>query len=637
MPYDSVVSIGGQSLLDGVWRILQPALQSLNNPLPVTLPGMTNAWVRVRAITPALSRSSASLTLQVDVEVLGDILLTASVKAGTVNLALPQGTINIPKPTAAGDITLPTTPITVTLPAMDGPLSLAPNGTLTLTPRTDVSITLPTGSKFNLPALTGTLNFPSGIPGNVGLPLPSVVPLTLNLTPTAPVRVPVTVPLAVAPTINQDSAFGLLLRMGTPTVSLPTLPAPGDFVTAIVRGLERLLKQLGIKDLPEELPPVDPFRDKGPTTAEITTAATNIVAWAQEAVQGVLTEALTGLTARTGRLIFPVPGAGASCETALLPTAATPQIVLFPSGPVLQVGFFRTGVSAAPLTWPATPQTAEVQITVDNAFLLGLLCCLVEKLPNFTLPFPAETETTDINGEPTDTISGTPYSMCCNFRGATVNVGPIALSGALSVCIAGASGGPKSITLVGSFSHGAPGSSPSLPLATIDVRFTLPLTFDLDDLASQANLRVVGSPRITVNVGLPDLLVLGLVVLATVSAFPFGALVGPALVGVTLGVLYAACAMASSLLNNTVRTLLRAASLVRSPVSVPPGVFEAFGKLVPATMVIDDLTANGVLSTPTTPWGLFSLEFPPDILEKPPIEGPTTTPTSPTRPTPPVD
>jgi hypothetical protein len=570
----------------------------------------------------------------VDVELLGDILLTASVKAGTVNLALPQGAINISKPddAPAGAFRLPTDDSDITLPDMTGPLATAPLGKLTLSPVPD-SAGKPTKGKmkfptsdgtFNLPVLTGKLNFPPGIPGGVGLPLPSVVPLTLNLTPIAPARVPVTVPLAVVPTIDQASAFGLLFRLGIPTVSLPTLLVPSDLVAAIVGGLEQLLKQLGIKDLPEKLPPVDPFGDKGPTSAEIRTTATNIVASAQKAIQDVLKAALAGLTARTGRLIFPAPGAGASCETALLPTAATPQIILPPGGPVLQVGFFRTGVSAAPFTWPNTTPTAEAQITIDNGFLLSLLCCLVEKLPNFTFPVPAIPETIDAN-------RGGPHLMCCNLNGATVNIGPVALNGGLSVCIDGASGTPKSITLVGRFSQGAP--EPSLPLATIDVSFTLPLTFDLDDLASLANLRVVETPKIAVSVGPHPGLVIGILVLAGVSAFPFGALVGPVLAGVTLGVLYAACAMASMLLNNTVRTLLRAASLIRSPVSVPPGVFEAFGKLVPATIMIDDLTANGVLATPTAPWGLFSLEPPstPDTLEKP-IEGPTTSPTRPIRP-----
>lgn len=636
MPFDSVVSIGGQSLLDGVWRILQPALQSLGNPLPVTLPGMTNAWVRVRAITPALPSSSASLTLQVDVEVLGDLLLTASVKAGVVSLTLPDANITIPLAEKAGDLNLPTTPITIRAPEMTGTLPL-PGGdvavTLSPVPATG-SISLPTGGTFDLPVLTGLLSY---IPGtgdlsDVGLPLPSVVPLTLNLTPRAPARVPVTVPLTVSPTIDQASAFGLLLRLGIPTVSLPTLPAPGELAAAIVGGLEKLLKQLGVA-LPEELPAVDPFRGKGPTSAEITATADAIVASAKTVVQDALKGALAGLTARTGRLIFPAPGAGATCETALLPTAAAAQLLLAPGGPILQLGFFRTGVSAAPFAWPASAPTAEVQITIDNAFLLRLLCCLIEKLPSFAFPFPAATATTDVEGATTD-FNGVPYRACCNFGGATANIGAVALNGALSVCIAGSGGSPKTISLVGRFQQGAP--NPSLPLATIDVSFTLPLTFDLDDVASLANLRVVGSPRIAVSVGLNPWLVTGILSLAALSAFPFGALAGPVLAGIILAVLFAACAMASMLLNNAVRTLLSAASLVRSPVSVPPGVFEAFGKLVPATIEIDDLTANGVLATPTAPWGLFSLEppAPADTLERPPLptDRPTTTPTRPITP-----
>ena len=36
-----------------------------------------------------------------------------------------------------------------------------------------------------------------------------------------------------------------------------------------------------------------------------------------------------------------------------------------------------------------------------------------------------------------------------------------------------------------------------------------------------------------------------------------------------------------------------------------PGVFEAFGKLVPVTVSVDDLSAHSVLQTPTAPWALL--------------------------------
>ena len=38
-PYDAVISIGGQSLVDGVWHLFGPALEELSNPLPLALIG----------------------------------------------------------------------------------------------------------------------------------------------------------------------------------------------------------------------------------------------------------------------------------------------------------------------------------------------------------------------------------------------------------------------------------------------------------------------------------------------------------------------------------------------------------------------------------------------------------------------
>ncbi len=50
--YDSVISIGGQSLLDGVWHLFGPALGQLSNPLPLALPGFSNATMRITHLTP---------------------------------------------------------------------------------------------------------------------------------------------------------------------------------------------------------------------------------------------------------------------------------------------------------------------------------------------------------------------------------------------------------------------------------------------------------------------------------------------------------------------------------------------------------------------------------------------------------
>ena len=49
---------------------------------------------------------------------------------------------------------------------------------------------------------------------------------------------------------------------------------------------------------------------------------------------------------------------------------------------------------------------------------------------------------------------------------------------------------------------------------------------------------------------------------------------------------------------------------LRSPAAIPFGIFEAFGKLVPAKITLDDLVATGTLATPVSPWGLLPLPLP---------------------------
>jgi hypothetical protein len=218
-------------------------------------------------------------------------------------------------------------------------------------------------------------------------------------------------------------------------------------------------------------------------------------------------------------------------------------------------------------------------------FLLELLCCLVERLPAFAFPTAATTGTTDVNGAT--------HLMCCNFTGATLDLGPVALTGGVSLCIDGMTGSSKRFTLVGTFMQGT-------AIGNITVGFTLPLSFDLDDLASLANLRLLGppAPTVTVSVAPNGFLI---VILAAAGLL----LIGPAVGATAIALVVAACMTAEVLLKNSVNTVLRAASLVRSPISVPPGVFEAFGKLVPVTVNVDDLTANSVLQTATAPWALL--------------------------------
>ncbi len=151
-------------------------------------------------------------------------------------------------------------------------------------------------------------------------------------------------------------------------------------------------------------------------------------------------------------------------------------------------------------------------------------------------------------------------------------------------------GSPKSFTLIGYFDQ-------LTTAAAISVQFELPITFDLDDFGALAGLRLLEARNVRATVWPNSALVAGLLIGGLL-------LVGPAVGVVAVALLYAVCGTAANLLTNAVMTVLRHASLLRSPVSVPPGLFEAFGRFAPVTVSIDDLNATGVLHTPTTVWGV---------------------------------
>lgn len=64
----------------------------------------------------------------------------------------------------------------------------------------------------------------------------------------------------------------------------------------------------------------------------------------------------------------------------------------------------------------------------------------------------------------------------------------------------------------------------------------------------------------------------------------------------------------SGLLGTAVSQVLTGLQrLLESPVALPPAISEAFGELVPTTMMLDDLDAGGVLRTPTSPWAVIPM------------------------------
>jgi hypothetical protein len=477
MPFDSVVSIGGQSFVDGVWRLLQPALQYLTHPFPVSVPGLTNTWVRVRSITPQVSGNlSAVFALKVELEARGELLMTTSVRAGLLRLRL--GTVEIDLPQLEGNFQLPTgreNIINVTLPPMTGTLQLpAPprTQTITLRPENDQTATamLP-GTPGTLKVLPNrvTIQFPDRL-GDLGLPLPAVVPVPIDL---GPMTFTVTLGFNPRSPVDAGSAFGLLLEVFSSATPRVEAPVTAERIRSSIRDkLNQLLAQLpGAPLLPQ---PIDDLSDD-----QLLVVISDLMNAVQAAIRNEIMTPFSSLTltARTGRLIFPRPGAGSPCDVALLPTEAQARISLLESGPVLQIGFARTGVSQPPFDFhDFTPSgAADVEVKIGNLFLRELLCCVVGKLPNFTFHQPAA---------PFD-----PESDCCKWSGVTLELWPLVLSGALELCIEGSPGMPKQVMLNGDFRQ-------NTELLNISASFRLPLGLHLNEVAAVTGLRLAGTPQV---------------------------------------------------------------------------------------------------------------------------------------------
>lgn len=632
-PYDVVVTIDGQSFVDGFWRILGPALERLTNPLPLNIPGFANAQMRVTNLIPVypLPTAGSGLALAATIEVTAEVLLQVLHTTESINVALGPQAIDLTSIT--GDLNLPdetgtlsnlqfTTLTGTALGLGTGALSLSPAGPATLSGVTG----------------TGQLQLPANL-AIPGLPLPMVVPVAVDLTPAIPLPLVANV-LMVLSGPTDVTRFGLMFVTGGVTVSTPTLPAglATTLTTTLQTAVDQIVSQLAVPSILVQ-PTINPA-----TVATMVAAVPGVVSAA-------LDEALTLLLAETGRIVFPAAGTGASCDVRALPNMADAQLSFQPAhGMRLQVGFKRSSTAGTIPAFPALGTSpVECQVLVGNGFVLQLLCCLVERLPAFALPVAATTGTVD--------VAGASHTMCCNFTGVTASFGPIVVGGGgLSVCIDGPSGGSKTVSLVGSFAQTVPNVVPVVSgvfptLATVGVRFTIPLAFDFDDVASIANLRPTGTPTITTSVT-PNLgLIAGvfavIMLLAAVIGLATGwiaaivlAIMSPVAAAIIALLVYLACGAVNYVLNNAVRMVLAGASLLRSPVAVPPGLLDAFGKLSPVSVAIDDLAAGGVMHTPTSVWGLLPRlgiprRRPPRGEEKPPNpDPPVTDPPRPPAPSP---
>jgi hypothetical protein len=582
-PYDAVVSIGGQSFVDGFWRLLGPELEGLSNPLPFALPGFANARFRIVRFFPVIPGDAPAdglLHAVALVEASAEALL--HVIAATDALKISIGSPNFTLTEFGGQIGLP---------AQQGSLNLGPTtGTLIL-PATTGNLTNGSGS--------GRLEFPDGV-AVPAIPFPAVVPVAVNLTPKRLLTIPATLRLSVArPSATTRSSLGLTIEsVGIGTITGIAQDLNETLAKALSDAVKEIVAQLGLPAVPAQ-PEV---------TAD---SVTPMIAPLAEALATAVDAALSNLVGHTGRLIFPAAGAGASCDVLALPTAADARLIAAADGTaLLQIGFKRAGsgdVGAFPAFAPAG---ADCEVRVGNRLLLQLLCCLVERLPAFSLPVAATTDP--------PAIDGATHLHSCTFRRAGVSLAGVMVGGGddsgISVCIDGAPGRTKTVTLIGHFVESVPGPFAVIgKIASIAVDFRLPLIFDLDQDASLAHLRVTGTPSADASVS-PGLGLLALVttlfaaivvVTGGLTSLILGLVSGGAAVAFVFVVVYTLCGIARFLLARAARAVLAGASLLKSPAAVPPGLFEAFGRLSPVTMRVDDLTATAALRTPTSPWALL--------------------------------
>jgi len=339
--------------------------------------------------------------------------------------------------------------------------------------------------------------------------------------------------------------------------------------------------------------------------------AADLAAAIPASVAAVLTDAFRGLSARTGRLIYPPPGAGLpalapgstppspSCEVLALPTDAKARLSIAADGSiVLQIGFKRTAIGRNENFVAFVPTALrDTRVEVSNGFVQGLLGCLLEKMPNLEL----------LPGAPVRSNVGTTFSM--RWNSVALNLGPLTLRGTLDLIIAGPTAGPglpptpKAISLVFDLVENIGWAGPALD---IRLNFSLPIAFDLNNVASITSLRLSGVPAmITFTFQAGTALIALLIIAAGLITFLGSPVPGLALLTVTIP--FIVIQIFSRLLSNTIDQVLAGARLLESPAALPPGIFEAFGTLVPTTMIVDDLIALGVLQTPASPWSLLPL------------------------------
>jgi hypothetical protein len=394
--------------------------------------------------------------------------------------------------------------------------------------------------------------------GPVQLPVGNVVPLPLGagsgggergipLTLTA--HVPLTL---VGPTSTTDQELWLV--PGVPTVTA-TAPAVADVAAFLTTAQDRLLAQLQAALGAATVVTLPSSAAGGPLAG--------IVADLHSGAVKRLTDVLRTVPAVSlGRVIAPT--AGASCLTALVPTAGSARLEARSATNFhLQLGLMLGTRTGGDTFAPATPSPTALDVQISNPAVLALLCCMLESLPNLGLP---DSHTT---GADTDS------PLCCRWIGATVNLGPVAFTGvALDLCIEPRTGSSKVITLRG---HAQQMVS-IVAEATVD--FSTDITVDLNHLGELATTQ---TPMVSATASLSQGFVFG----AILTTMPF---IGPWVEGSAL----ALQGVVNSQLNALLQTVFQPLKTLSTPAVVPPGLLDLFGGLTSQAVTLDDLEVEAV-------------------------------------------
>lgn len=615
---DATISIGGRSLLDGVLRILGPALEPLQAPIPIALPGVTDALLRIKSIRGVQQNIPQTfIELDLEVDLSGEVLFIGNLESNvlsfngaiTLNATPDAATIRDPKrisPIVGGAATGTVGPAGLNITSLTGSVEI---------PQTNVPV--------DLKQILGTIQVPPAGVQIPGIPFPGVVPVPVHFTAGGPLKTRVRLlpglpgqpfgnPAAI-PASGLELEFGLTSVAQIPQVDLQALAA--TLQASLTTALTSIANQLATS-LPAVVP--QPNHD----ALAVSNALSGVIG---TVVQSLLTSLFSGLRARVGPLTFPVPAAGSSCEVRALPTVAQARITADASGGlILQIGVDRTTTAGAGL--PAFFPSAGVDtgVTIENTFLRDLLACMLERVPHLSLP-PGGPALTNPGGNPTAT-----------WAPITVALGPLALTGTLTLAITGAPAGPanvpvpKAITLT--FALGQNISAPLVPgpAFVVSITVAIPIAFDLSTLATLTSLRDLGVPTpnpflFEIGPGLTAMLIgfgvlIGLpVFIGPVAAVWFGL---PVLGFMVASFPHVVVAIIRGFVLNTINQLLSGLRLLESPAALPPAIFDAFGPLVPTTMIVDDLVAGGIMQTPTSPWMLRPMLGTGRRILQPPDRGP---------------